>query len=258
MIGTEDAAGPIIVLFDELAKIGQDQLVPMIIQLVEVLISDIIPNMGMWLNMVSALIQLFIALIPVINLVVGLMLSIMAIVTPVITAIAGLVAAVVSLLTLDFGGVMDGLQLAAEGIGNLLLSPINVMAGLNVAVGREGNFVDVNNFPGITDSSHGTSRPMSGDGGSHRGGVFEHGGIIGAPTLALMGEAGPEAVIPLKGGSIPVEFTKAVRGDGAQQVLNITIESFTAIGTTTDELADLIIEELPKKIFEEMHEFFTI
>jgi hypothetical protein len=73
-----------------------------------------------------------------------------------------------------------------------------------------------------------------------------------------MGEAGPEAVIPLKGGSIPVEFTKAVRGDGAQQVLNITIESFTAIGTTTDELADLIIEELPKKIFEEMHEFFTI
>jgi hypothetical protein len=34
---------------------------------------------------------------------------------------------------------------------------------------------------------------------------FEEGGIVNQPTPAIIGEAGPEAVIPLKGGKIPLE-----------------------------------------------------
>ena len=37
------------------------------------------------------------------------------------------------------------------------------------------------------------------------GGLFQEGGVINQPTIGLLGEAGPEAVVPLKGGKIPVE-----------------------------------------------------
>ena len=38
------------------------------------------------------------------------------------------------------------------------------------------------------------------------GGIFhQEGGVFNQPTLGIIGEAGPEAVVPLKGGKIPVE-----------------------------------------------------
>lgn len=45
---------------------------------------------------------------------------------------------------------------------------------------------------------------------------FAAGGIITRPTFALMGEAGPEAVIPLRGGRVPVEG-----GGGSPTVITV-------------------------------------
>lgn len=49
---------------------------------------------------------------------------------------------------------------------------------------------------------------------------MQHGGIVNSPTLALIGEAGPEAVIPLRDGSVPVQLQGAGRGGGL--VVNLT------------------------------------
>jgi hypothetical protein len=38
--------------------------------------------------------------------------------------------------------------------------------------------------------------------------AFQHGGLIDRPTLGLIGEGGPEAVVPLKSGKIPIEGGK--------------------------------------------------
>ncbi len=47
------------------------------------------------------------------------------------------------------------------------------------------------------------------------GGIFaQEGGIFNQPTPAIIGEAGPEAVIPLKGGKIPIE------GSQGQTIIN--------------------------------------
>jgi hypothetical protein len=60
----------------------------------------------------------------------------------------------------------------------------------------------------------------------HEGGIiqgwkpihaFQEGGMINRPTFGMIGEGGPEAVIPLKGGKIPFE---GGRGDGYFVVIN--------------------------------------
>ena len=47
---------------------------------------------------------------------------------------------------------------------------------------------------------------------------FAHGGIVTRPTMALLGEAGPEAIVPLSGGR------------GLAPVYNITISGNTVFG----------------------------
>jgi hypothetical protein len=52
------------------------------------------------------------------------------------------------------------------------------------------------------------------------GGLFhQQGGIFNRPTLGIIGEAGPEAVIPLKGGKIPIE------GGGGYNVTIVNINA---------------------------------
>ena len=48
------------------------------------------------------------------------------------------------------------------------------------------------------------------------------GGIITRPTLAVLGEAGPEAVIPLSRGSVPVDFSGRAGGQTPSVTINIT------------------------------------
>jgi len=50
--------------------------------------------------------------------------------------------------------------------------------------------------------------------------AFQHGGLITKPTLGVIGEAGPEAVVPLKSGRIPIEG-----GKGNQTFINMNIEA---------------------------------
>jgi len=61
--------------------------------------------------------------------------------------------------------------------------------------------------------------------------TFQHGGVVMGPTPAVVGEAGPEAIIPLKGGNVPVEI---VRGGESGVVHNHYYNIQTIDSTTFD------------------------
>ena len=89
--------------------------------------------------------------------------------------------------------------------------------------------------------------------------MFAEGGMVNRPTLGMIGEAGPEAVIPLRGGQVPVQITgrqseaemvKAIK-ELAQMVatsgntINITVDASGIMATS-----DRAKEELAKEISE--------
>ena len=48
--------------------------------------------------------------------------------------------------------------------------------------------------------------------------AFAGGGIVRRPTVAMVGEGGgPEAVIPLKGGAVPVDLNLGGSGEGGSR-----------------------------------------
>jgi hypothetical protein len=67
-------------------------------------------------------------------------------------------------------------------------------------------------FGGGTSATAGGWGSYYGEGGIIRGWkpvhTFQEGGTITRPTLGLIGEGGPEAVVPLKGGKIPIEGSR--------------------------------------------------
>ena len=102
-----------------------------------------------------------------------------------IIAIAGLVAAFVILET-RFGAVTDALKIVGAVFDFFLIEPIKILLGL---IGKLINALG--KIPGL------------GSLGSFVGGAIKGipglaaGGIVTQPTLAMIGEGGPEAVIPL-------------------------------------------------------------
>ena len=66
---------------------------------------------------------------------------------------------------------------------------------------------------------------------------MQHGGIITEPTLALIGEAGPEAVVPLD---------RAGGGFG-ETVVNVTVQVDKALINTAENI-DQFAHELARKI----------
>ena len=103
----------------------------------------------------------------------------------VIIAIAAIIAALV-FLEKKFGVVTIALGIIGEGFTNGIINPIKKAIGL---------IVDLINFlgkiPGVKAIGNVAGNLLSGIPG------LAHGGIVTGPTLAMIGERGPEAVIPL-------------------------------------------------------------
>ena len=62
---------------------------------------------------------------------------------------------------------------------------------------------------------------------------FAEGGIVSRPTAAMVGEAGPEAIIPLKHGSVPVEFMGT--GGGGEINTNDTYNISVNVQSITEQ-----------------------
>ncbi len=108
---------------------------------------------------------------------------------------------------------MQGIKAGAEASGGLM-SLLKGFVGIASAFGGAPG-VGPEHMPG-TEVAPGVI--YTAEGGIYRGGwtpikAFAGGGVVNRPTLGLVGEgSGPEAVIPLKGGSVPVTLSGG-RGD---------------------------------------------
>jgi hypothetical protein len=116
----------------------------------------------------------------------------------VIIAIAAIVAALV-ILEKKFGVVTAALRIVGDGFKNGIIDPVRAAIGLIAdlvraigkipGVGAIGGLIGKIDIPGFAD-----------------------GGIVTRPTLAMVGEKGPEAIIPLSqmggmGGGVTVNVT---------------------------------------------------
>ena len=99
------------------------------------------------------------------------------------------------------------------------------------------------------ESPLGKGAEAVGNVGSKIGGVlpipFAEGGIVSKPTFALIGENGPEAVIPLN------QNTGSINGVGTTINTNDTINiNVTAEGGMTEPELDLLVDKIVDKIVE--------
>jgi hypothetical protein len=89
--------------------------------------------------------------------------------------------------------------------------------------------------------------------------MFAEGGMVNRPTLGMIGEAGPEAVIPLRGGQVPVQITgrqsEAEMVKAIKELAQIVATSGNTINITVDAsgimaTSDRAKEELAREISE--------
>ena len=67
--------------------------------------------------------------------------------------------------------------------------------------------------------------------------AFKDGGLVDEATLSLIGEAGPEAVIPLKDGNVPVSFNgKIGLGDEAMGLFKVMAEQTAAMAAMMEQM----------------------
>jgi hypothetical protein len=87
------------------------------------------------------------------------------------------------------GNILQGLKKIGIGIMRTILSPIQAI--IDLAIGLVNNIIDgLNDIPGVDITPIGKFNMMDSI-------ALAEGGITTGPTRALIGEAGPEAVIPL-------------------------------------------------------------
>ena len=119
------------------------------------------------------------------------------------------------------GYIGDGLSAAAKGLGAIVKGALNAAIGalnkgihaVNKGIGIVNKINPFNDIPNIPDIP-----------------TLAAGGIVTRPTLALIGEAGPEAVIPLNGRNA---------GMGV-----MTINVSAGLVTTPDQIGQQIIEAI--------------
>jgi hypothetical protein len=118
---------------------------------------------------------------------------------------------------------------------------MQIQEGLGAAIGGIGGF-----FSGIFGGGGGSPTALQLSGPFAEGGIlpgawspvkaFQHGGIVDKPTLGVIGEGGgPEAVIPLRGGKVPVELS----GMHPRQDVNV---NFSIVAADTKDFDRLIYE----------------
>ena len=120
------------------------------------------------------------------------------------------------------GWIKSGITAAGEGIVGVLKGAVNVVIGaLNTAISGINKSIDLlNKVNPFDDVPHIPSIPK-----------LATGGIVTRPTLALVGEAGPEAVIPLNRA-------------GSMGMGSVTINVQAGLVSTPDQIGQQIIEAI--------------
>jgi len=165
-------------LFKQLIPIVADiikQLMPIISEILNAIMPLLKPVLDIFVELAKILVPLFI----------NYLKSIMPIIQPILSIFMGIANIISGILGGDFGKVAQGLKSIAEGLINLIIGTISFLlnipirainAALDFVPGFDGNTIPLVEFPKVK---------------------LAEGGIVSKPTNALIGEAGPEAVVPL-------------------------------------------------------------
>ncbi|MDT8715435.1 hypothetical protein IAI10_02030 [Clostridium sp. 19966] len=127
----------------------------------------------------------------------GFLATIRSIVNPIIQVFSGIIDFIAGVFTGDWGrawrGVVEVFAGIADGLAAIIKAPLNAIIGLiNAAIsGLDSISVDIPDWvPGVGGESFGISIPKIP--------YLAKGGIVNRATMAVLGEAGTEAVVPLQ------------------------------------------------------------
>ena len=162
------------------------QLVPIVTDLIKQLMPIITEILNAIMPLLKPVLDIFVELAKIlIPIVVNLLKSLMPIIQPILTVFMGIANIISGILGGDFSKVAQGLKSIAEGLINLVIGAFSFLlnmpvrainAMLDFVPGFDGNTIPLVEFPKVK---------------------LAEGGIVSKPTNALIGEAGPEAVVPL-------------------------------------------------------------
>ncbi len=162
---------------------------------------------------------------------------------PVWRMLSGIAQVIVSIIELDFDGVIDGLA-TAFGAWFEVINPVwRVLKSIAQMLGFDmGGFADdIEESTGFNVGSAaagaGIGMMVGGPVGAAVGGAiggffFAEGGIVSEPTYGVVGEAGPEAIMPIEkiDGIIASSMAKAGNGSIGSNTPSITLNGGITIG----------------------------
>ena len=162
------------------------QLVPIVTDLIKQLMPIITEILNAIMPLLKPVLDIFVELAKIlVPVLINLLKSIMPVIQPILTIFMGIANIISGILGGDFGKVAQGLKSIAEGLINLVIGAFSFLlnmpvrainAMLDFVPGFDGNTIPLVEFPKVK---------------------LAEGGIVSKPTNALIGEAGPEAVVPL-------------------------------------------------------------
>ena len=171
------------------------KLLPVIQQLFDAIIPIVVSILDAIMPILDVVIELAKVLLPVI---VELFKSLMPILLPIFKIFEGIATYYAGIISGDISKVGEGLKKIGEGLLNLIMG---VFQGLiNIAIGVFEGIVQ--SIPGFGDTTFERVEfePVK----------LATGGIVESPTNALIGEAGPEAVVPLNSDKSMNVFSKSL------------------------------------------------
>jgi hypothetical protein len=187
------ALQPVILLLADAAKqllpIIADvfnQIIPIVAELLKMLVPIVQDLLSAMLPIIKPVLDIFIELVKVaLPAFIGFLNLIMPILKPILTAFQGLAEIISGILNGDWNKVGNGLKKIAEGLINTLLGYIQYV--INLPLLAINTLLDL--LPGVGANTIPMIKlPKV---------ALAEGGIVSKPTNALIGEAGPEAVVPL-------------------------------------------------------------
>jgi len=163
-----------------------NQIIPIVAELLKMLVPIVQDLLSAMLPILKPVLDIFIELVKVaLPAFIGFLNLIMPILKPILTAFQGLAEIISGILNGDWNKVGNGLKKIAEGLINTLLGYIQYV--INLPLLAINTLLDL--LPGVGANTIPMIKlPKV---------ALAEGGIVSKPTNALIGEAGPEAVVPL-------------------------------------------------------------
>jgi phage-related protein len=154
----------------------------------------------------------------------GIVISALGVVRNTFSTIFGAIYNVVADV---FRRIGDKIKSVFTTIVNYVIGAVNTLINIiNAAIGA------YNSIPIAPDISRIPNIPR-----------MAKGGIVTGPTFALIGEAGPEAVVPLSGPYMP-DFLKEGSGGGSTTIINVNVEA--GLVSSPDQVGQQIIEAIKR------------